>query len=162
VGLEPEATLTSGGGFATNFKFTYGITPLSNFQATVGFGSGARGFRIGGAYSFDFIPDLDGQIGFGIYLQGLYYKLRSSISSTEVTITPYIHNRFESSSGTDFDPYLALPVGMAFISSNYETIVQLVVGSYWPMSQHIGVNLEVGLNLKDTDSYMAGGITYRD
>jgi hypothetical protein len=162
VGMEPEVTLTSGGGFATNFKFTYGITPLNNIQAIVGFGSGARGFRVGGAYTFDFIPDLEGQIGFGVYLQGVYYKLRGAVSSTEVTLTPYIHNAFETSSGTSFDPYIALPVGIDFILGTYNTIAQLVLGSYFPTSQHFGFNAELGLNLNQTDSYIAVGVTYRD
>ena len=162
VGMEPEITFTDGGGFATNFKFTYGITPLNNIQATVGFGSGARQFRIGGAYSFDVVPDLDGQIGFGFYLQGLYYKRRAAIGNTEVTLTPYIHNAFQSAGGTDFDPYLAVPFGMSFMSGTYTTVVQLAVGSYFPLSQHFGFNVEAGFSLKDTDSYVSFGATYRD
>ncbi|MBS1958976.1 MAG: hypothetical protein JST80_05845 [Bdellovibrionales bacterium] len=162
VGMEPEITLNQGGGFATNFKFTYGITPLSNFQAGIGFGGGARGFRIGGAYTFDFIPDLDGQIGAGLALTGYYYKLRSAIGETEFSIAPYIHNAFQTRGGVDFDPYISLPLGMAFSSGTYVTTFQLVMGSYFPTSQHFGVNAELGVQLKDSSSYISFGMTYRD
>jgi hypothetical protein len=161
-GLEPETTLTSGGGFATNFKFTYGITPLSNFQVGVGFGGGARGFRLGGAYTFDFIPDLDGQIGFGLAVQGYYYKLRGGLAQTETTLLPYIHNSYRTGEGATFDPYVGLPFGMAFLDGTYRTIVQLAVGTYFQTSDHFGVNAELGLNVKDTDSYLSFGVTYRD
>ena len=128
----------------------------------VGFGSGSRGFRIGGTYTFDFIPDLDGQIGFGVALQGYYYKLKGSVGQTEATLYPYLHNLFEGSSGVDYDPYVALPFGMAFYNGNYRTILQLVIGNYFKTSDHFGFNLELGMNLKDTDTYIATGITYRD
>ena len=162
IGMEPEVTITAGGGFATNFKFTYGIAPLSNFQAGVGFGTGARGFRIGGTYTFDFIPDIKGQIGAGIAIQGYYYKLAGSSGQTETTAIPYIHNIFKTKGGTSFDPYIALPLGLAFFDGTYRSIMQLVMGSYFPTSDHFGFNAEFGVTLKDTDSYLAGGVTYRD
>lgn len=161
-GLEPETTLTGGGGFATNFKFTYGITPLSNLQIGAGFGGGARGFRAGGAYTFDFIPDLDGQIGFGVAFQGYYYKLRSNLAQTEFTAVPYLHNGYNTEAGTHFAPYVALPIGIAFLDGTYRSIMQLALGSYFNTSEHFAINAELGLNLSNTDSYLGFGVTYRD
>jgi hypothetical protein len=167
VGIEPEITLSANGntastGIASNFKFTYGITPISNLQVAVGFGSGSRGFRTGATYTYDFIPDLEGQFGFGVALQGYYYKLKGSYGQTEFTLYPYMHNLIIGDSGIDFDPYVALPFGMALYDGNYRTIMQLVLGNYFKTSEHFGFTLELGINLKDSDTYMATGITYRD
>ena len=166
VGIEPEATLSTWGnsaqsGIATTAKFTYGITPLSNLQIGMGTGSGTKGFRTGGTYTFDIIPNLDKQIGAGLALQAYYYKLKGSFGQTETTLYPYIHNTFHGET-FDYDPYIALPWGMAFYNSNYRSIMQLVFGSYVKASEHFGLNAELGLNLKDTDTYISFGITYRD
>ena len=167
VGLEPEATLSSssiapGEGVAFNAKFTYGITPLSNLQIGVGPGSGTKTFRFGGTYSFDFIPDLSGQIGAGLAVQAYYFNLRDSSGKTEIQAYPYLHKRFTSSSGLDFDPFIAMPYGMAFVDGTYQSVWQLAFGSYFRSSEHIGINSELGLNLKNTDTYLSFGVTYRD
>jgi len=167
VGLEPEATLSSatpaaGDGVAFNAKFTYGITPLSNLQIGIGPGSGNKTFRFGGTYSFDFIPDLSGQIGAGLAAQAYYFNLRNSSGKTEILAYPYIHKRFTTSGGLDFDPFLAVPYGMSFINGTYQSVWQLALGSYFRSSEHIGINGELGLSLKNTDTYLAFGVTYRD
>lgn len=166
VGIEPEMTLSSfgdrGSGIGLNAKFTYGITPLSNLQVGVGTGSGPRGFRLGGTYTFDFIPDIEGQLGAGLALQAYFYKLKGSVSQTETTIYPYIHKMIHSASGFNYDPYVALPYGLAFVGGTYRSVLQAVFGTYFKTSEHFGFNGEIGINLKDTDTYLAFGINYRD
>jgi hypothetical protein len=161
VGLEPEATFTSGGSFSNTLKFTYGAGSLSNVQIGIGTGSGTRGFRTGATYTFDFIPDLDGQIGAGIAFQAYYYRIRATVGQTELTLYPYLHNQFESAN-IAIDPYLAVPFGLALSDGNYKTVSQLVLGSYFKTSRNFGFNTEVGMNLKGSDTYLSGGITYRD
>ncbi len=168
VGLEPEATLSTAGysthnsGIALTAKFTYGMTPLSNLQVGVGSGSGNKEFRIGTTYAIDFIPDLEGQIGVGLAFQAYYYKLKESLSQTETTLYPYLHKMFTSDTGLKYDPYFAMPFGLAFNNGNYRSIWQGVFGVYFKPTSHYGLNAELGLNFKDTDTYVAGGITYRD
>ncbi len=162
VGLEPEATFSSGGSFSNTVKFTYGIASLSNLQVGLGTGTGTRGFRGGATYTFDFIPDLAGQIGAGIAFQMYHYKLQASVGQTEMTLYPYVHNQFETSGHSAFDPYIALPFGMALRDGTYRTITQIVVGSYFETSKNFGINAELGMNMKGADSYLSGGITYRD
>lgn len=162
VGLEPEATFTSGGSFSNTLKFTYGIGSLSNLQVGMGTGSGTRGFRTGATYTFDFIPDLDGQIGAGVAFQMYYYKIRSTYGQTELTVYPYIHNQFEAAANIALDPYIALPFGLALNDGNYTTVSQLVFGSYFRTSKNFGFNAELGMNLKGTDTYLSTGVTYRD
>lgn len=160
VGLEPEATFSGGGSFSNTLKFTYGIASLSNLQVGLGTGTGTRGFRGGATYTFDFIPDLDGQIGAGLALQAYYFKMSNSVGETQMTLYPYIHNQFGNNS--TFDPYIAVPFGMALRDGTYRTVAQLVMGSYFQTSQNFGINAELGLNMKGTDTYLSGGITYRD
>jgi len=161
VGLEPEATFTSGGSFSNTLKFTYGAGNLSNVQIGLGTGSGTRGFRTGATYTLDFIPDLDGQIGAGLAFQLYYYKIRSTFGQTELTLYPYIHNQYENAN-IAIDPYVALPLGLALTDGAYRTVSQLVFGSYFKTSKNFGFNAEVGMNLKGADTYLSGGITYRD
>lgn len=162
VGLEPEATFSGGGSFSNTLKFTYGIADLSNLQIGLGTGTGTRGFRGGATYTFDFIPDLDGQIGAGVAFQMYHYKMQASVGETQMLLYPYLHNQFGNTGNTGMDPYVALPFGMALRDGTYRTISQLVVGSYFQTSRNFGFNAELGINLKGTDTYLAGGITYRD
>lgn len=167
VGLEPEAILSPGpttpnGGLGLNVKFTYGITPLSNLQIGIGQSSGTKGFRFGGTYTFDFIPDLEGQLGAGLALQAYSYQMKNTDAQSETTLYPYVHKMFTSETGLMYDPYVAMPFGFAFYKGTYASIWQLVFGSYLKLDDHFGVNGELGINLKDTDTYLSTGITYRD
>ena len=161
IGIEPEVTLTNGGGFATNLKFSYGVTPLSNVLFTLGDGSGARKFRIGAGYTFDFIPDLDGQFGAGLAFQAYLYRLRNDANQTELSVSPYIHKTFTTEAGLKFDPYASIPLGMKFNSGNYTNYFQLALGTAYKMTEHVAYNAELGINLKDTDSYISVGATYK-
>ena len=161
IGLEPEITLTNGGGVGANLKFTYGITPLSNLQVTLGDGSGARKFRTGVAYTFDFIPDIDGQFGAGLIFQAFLYRLKTDSSQTELSIAPYLHKSFKTEAGYVLDPYFALPMGMDFVNGTYKNTFQLAGGVFYKYTEHVGYNAELGINLKDTDSYIALGVTYK-
>jgi hypothetical protein len=167
VGLEPEVTLSTYGntqtsGVSFTAKFTYGITPLSNLQIGLGTGTESKGFRTGATYTFDFIPDLEGQIGAGLALQAYYYKIKDAFGETETSIYPYVHKMFSSATGFQYDPYVALPFGVAFYDGNYRSTWQFVVGSYFKTAPHFGFNLEFGASLKDTDTYVSTGVTYRD
>lgn len=159
VGIEPELTLNNGSGFATNVKFTYGINDLSNLQAGVGTGSGAREFRLGGAYTLDIIPDLDGQVGFGLGAQAYYYRVRHNLAQTNIQVFPYLHNAFQFSTQT-VDPYISMPVGLALVNGNYLTTLQVATGVFFKISNHLGYNLELGINAKNSDNSLSGGVTY--
>jgi hypothetical protein len=167
VGLEPEVAFDTYGhnqssGVSLTAKFTYGITPLSNLQVGIGAGSNSEAFNTGGTYTFDFLPDLEGQIGAGLALQVYYYKLQNSVSQTIASVYPYVHKMFTTNTGLQFDPYAAIPFGTAFYDGTYRSTWQLVVGNYFKTAPHFGFNIELGVSLKDTDSYISGGITYRD
>lgn len=162
VGLEPEVTLTNGGGAAANIRYTQGVTDLNNFHAILGMGTGQRKFRIGGAVTFDFFPDVDDQPGIGIATQAIYYRYKGDFGQLELAAVPYAHKVFYNGEGNQIEPFLAVPVGPAFNSGKYQWQTQVVLGALFHKDNSalhfVG---EVGVNVNKTESYVSGGILYQ-
>jgi hypothetical protein len=162
VGVEPEVTLTNGGGVAANVRYVHGLTELNNLTAILGTGTGVRRFRVGGALSFDFFPDIDDQPGIGIATQAIYYRYKHARGQLEVAAIPYVHKRFHNGTGSTVEPYFALPIGPAFHSGEYHWQTQVVLGAIFNQA---GSDLhfvgEVGVNVNKTESYISGGLLYQ-
>jgi hypothetical protein len=159
LGVEPEITLTNGAGLAGTAKFTYGLNELSNLQVGVGHGSGPRQFRLGGALTFDFLPDLESQPGVGVAVSAYYFRA-GTVGQIELSAIPYIHKQFDTGSGK-VDPFLAIPVGFAFKdNSRYISISQAAVGASFHTNELFRYTVELGLAINNTDSYISAGITY--
>ncbi len=162
VGFEPEVVLTNGGGAGANLHYTQGITALNNIHAVLGTGGGQRRFRMGGAATFDFFPDVDDQPGMGIATQAIYYKYQNDYGQLEVTAIPYFHKAFFNGQGNQVEPFLALPFGPAFHAGEYHWQSQLVFGAGFHREKtNLHFIAEVGVNLGKTDSYVSGGILYQ-
>ena len=124
LGFEPEVVTTDGGGVAGNLRFTEGVTELNDAFALVGTGTNVRNFRAGGGFTFDFIPDMDTQPGFGIGAQAVYYRYKGSslapgFGRLETALVPYVHKSFGNGRGNIIEPFLAIPFGPAFRSGTY-------------------------------------------
>ncbi len=159
IGLEPELNLESNDtGLALNIKYTHGINDLINFGATVGFGGGVRKFRVGGVAVFDFFPDDGNQPGMGIATQFIHYSL-STENSFETTIIPYLHKNFRSGE-SEFNPYFAIPFGVAFRGSGNPGLVSTAVGCSFKTSEHLFFLLELGVAVNNTNTYFSGGVIY--
>lgn len=158
LGAEAELTLTHGAGVAGNFKYTHGLSELTNLTGIIGTGGGPRGFRAGGALTFDFFPDLEKQPGIGISVQGLYYRL-TDFGQVEITAIPYIHKSFVSA-GHEIEPFFAIPLGMAFANGQYNTLSTIVIGSMFKGSTSVRFTLELGVAISNTETYASGGIVY--
>lgn len=160
VGLEPELTLSNGAGFATNLKYTQGITELMNGQFIIGTGGGPRQFRVGGNLAFDFFPDIEGQPGLGFATQALYYRLKGNVGQLDVTAIPYIHKSFKTGSGMEFDPFFSVPFGLGLTDGRYKTISTAVLGSSFKGSEHFRYSIELGVSINNAETYFSGGVTY--
>lgn len=158
LGLETELILSNGAGFGGNLKYTHGLSELSNVTAMIGTGGGPRGFRIGGNITLDLFPDLEGQPGIGIAGQSIYYRLKDS-GRLEVTAIPYIHKSFFNDK-QEFEPYLALPMGVGFSSGEYKGLATISIGSLFKGGEHFRYIMEVGVAISNTESYFSGGIVY--
>jgi len=159
LGVEPEITLTNGAGLAGTAKFSYGLNEISNLQLGVGHGSGPRQFRIGGAFTFDFIPDIESQPGIGLALSAYFVRV-ATLGQVELTAIPYIHKQFDTGAGK-VDPFLAIPVGFAFKdNSRYVSVAQAAVGATFHTNPQFRTTVELGIAINNTDSYISGGVTY--
>jgi hypothetical protein len=164
IGVEPELTLTDGAGMAGNLRFTEGLTDLTNVTGILGTGGGPRQFRVGGNMAFDFFPDVQGQPGIGIAGQAIYYRLGVSgttdtLGQLELTAAPYIHKAFKAGGG-EVEPFLAIPLGLAFSDGDYRAISTITIGSMFKASPHVSYVAEFGLAVNNAESYFACGISY--
>jgi hypothetical protein len=163
VGIEPELTLSSdvgsGAGLGVNAKFTAGVSELSNLTGIIGTGGGPRKFRVGGNYTFDFFPDIAGQPGIGIALQGLYYRVPDR-GQLELTGIPYVHKTFVTGEKNEFEPFVAVPVGAAFSQGEYHAISSVVVGGIFKNTENFRYIMEFGIAVNRADTYLSGGIVY--
>lgn len=161
-GIEPEVMMSNGGGVGANLRYTQGISELNNAFALVGTGSNVRNFRIGGGFTFDFIPDVDTQPGIGIGFQGIYYRYKDGVGQLETAAVPYLHKMFSNGEGSSIEPFVALPVGPAFRAGNYNWQAQLVLGAMFHEDNSlIRYIAELGVNMNRSESYISGGILYQ-
>lgn len=158
IGAEPEFNFGTVNGVGTNLRGTLGLSDTNNVSVIVGLGTGPRLFRVGGAFTFDFFPDTDGQPGIGLALQGMFIQLPGT-GSVELTGIPYIHKSFKSSYGA-FDPFLAVPVGLSLAGGTYQPLVTLTVGTQFQHSEHFSSVAEFGAGLSNTNTYISGGVIY--
>ncbi len=161
-GIEPEAVTSDGGGVGANLHYTQGVTDVNNAFAVVGTGTNVRNFRIGGGLTYDFVPDLDTQPGFGLGAQAIYYRYKYGVGRLEVSAVPYIHKLFGNGKGETVEPYLAVPFGPAFRDGTYDWQTQLVLGAMFHQ-EHAPIRIigEIGVNLNKSESYFSGGILYQ-
>lgn len=159
LGVEPQIVFTNGAGVGINARYTQGISDLMNATAILGTGSGPRRFRVGGNLDFDFFPDISGQPGIGLATQALYYRLPDD-GQLELTAIPFIHKTFPMEAGQEVEPYLGIPFGFGFRSGNYKVISNVSVGAMFKNTEHLRYDVELGVNLNNSESYFSGGVTY--
>ncbi len=159
LGIEPELTLSHGAGLAFNAKYTHGLGELTNLTGIIGTGGGPRQFRLGGLMTFDFFPDEGGnQLGVGLATQMIYYRQKEH-NRFEITGAPYLHKTF-ASGGDEFEPFVAVPLGFAFSNGSYQTTATLSLGSMFKLNERFRTVLELGVAIKNAETYLAGGIAY--
>ncbi|MBN22993.1 MAG: hypothetical protein CL678_17035 [Bdellovibrionaceae bacterium] len=160
IGVEPVLTLAreEGAGLGVNAKYTQGYNDWLNFQGIIGTGGGPQQFRIGASAIFDFFPDIGKQPGIGLATQARYVK-RPIAGQTEFVAVPYIHKNFYSGN-TEFDPFVSFPVGLGLSDGEAQTLMTFVMGSLFRLSDRFAFVSELGIGVKNTDSYFSGGVTF--
>lgn len=159
MGIEPEVVLTSGAGIGITARYTYGLNDLMNVMAVLGTGTGPRKFRLGTATTFDFFPDIEGQPGIGLGVSGVYQRLADT-GQFEVMTTPYLHKTFVTGNN-EVEPYFAVPFGMGFSEGRYRALSTLALGAMFKSTPaQIRYNIEFGIAVNNTDTYISAGLTY--
>lgn len=157
IGVEPELTLTSGAGIGIQARFQYGVGEITNAHLIVGNGQGPKQFRVGGAMAFDFFPDIEGQPGIGLAVQALYSRVITG-GRMDATAIPYIQKTIKGQD-SDFTPYAAIPIGLAFLDTGaYATVTQFVFGSRFKLSERFLYMIELGIGITSSDTYMSTGL----
>jgi len=170
ISIEPEFVLRSPAGLGGDFRYTQGISDLSNLTVIAGIGNGTRQSRIGADYTFDFFPDLEGQPGIGIALQGLWVQvispaasaanLTTTVGQLELTAIPYLHKNFKTENGGEVEPFMTLPFGWAFLNGGYQQIMSVGLGGIFKANEHFRYTLEFTMAVNNTDSTVSGGVIY--
>lgn len=162
AGFEPEITFTNSGGVAGNLKYQHGLTDFSNGQLTLGTGTGRRRFRVGTAFTYDFLPDVENQPGAGIAASGLYCKY-AGFGQLELALAPYAHKVFANGDGHTIEPFLALPIGPSFSDSKYHWQTSINMGAIFtnPGQAKLSYILEFDVGVNKADTMIAGGISFR-
>ncbi len=161
LGLEPEVMFDRGGSFGMNLRYTHGMSESSNLTGILGTGSGARGFRLGGAMTFDVFPDAGKQPGVGFGGQALLVQ-RSAGTTMEITGFAYAHKNFTVTSDwiKAAEPFVAIPLGLALGGGRYQAITSLSMGSIFVHNPHLRSVLELTVGLISADTGISGGISY--
>ena len=159
LGLEPEFTMTNGAGLAMNLKYTQGLNDLVNLQGMIGMGGGPRQFRAGGTLNFDFFPDMEGQPGIGLGTRLMWYQL-PGYGQLEAQLIPYIHKTFYTAAKSEFEPFLAFPIGYGFSQGNYLPISTLALGSIFGINEHFRYVVEIGIPINNSECTLSGGIVW--
>ncbi|MEK7691568.1 MAG: hypothetical protein AAB425_11175, partial [Bdellovibrionota bacterium] len=161
LGLEPEVTFGGKFGLGIQARYTHGVSEINNFGVILGTGSGSRNFRAGVNLTFDIFPDTSGQPGIGVAIQGMYYRTKEASGLFEASGIPYIHKTFEGKT-SEFEPYLAIPTGLALSGGMYEPLVQLAIGTFFSQRKSpLRYAAEVGIALMNSQTYFSGGLVYQ-
>ena len=149
--------MTRNPGLGFTGKFTQGVNDLVNVSGIVGASSAGRAFRGGLQAVFDFFPDVDDQPGIGLAAQALYATVLGT-GTLEAQIIPYIHKVFESKSAR-FEPYIALPLGVAF-GAGTTGMFSIHLGTMFWANKNLAYTLEFGAGIQGSDTTFSGGVAY--
>ena len=160
IGLEPEMILTGGAGVGANLRYTQGLNDLMNATVILGNGAGPRKFRGGGNVTMDFFPDLEGQPGLGLALQGMYFRIDEG-SQVDLTLAPYVHKTFMQGGKNEIEPFFTVPFGLSLLSdSTWRATSTLTVGAIFKTTEHFRTVIEAGFGVSNAESYLSGGVAY--
>lgn len=157
LGFEPQARLSDGSGF--NFAGFFDIPVNEAMSARAHVGSGETDFFFGGSFKWVPVPDYGRQPSLGGKASLIHWR-ESNHSFFTTRIEPILSKKFETEHGI-FIPYTALPI-MFNSGNNYnKTSFQIVGGSEYltEKADNMTFGAELGLNAKDSFSYISGYVT---
>jgi hypothetical protein len=158
IGIEPVVSLAERSGAAVDLRYTHGLSDLLNASVIGGVGQAPRRFRLGGNLAADLFPDAEGQPGFGVAGQALYYGTPEGALGEFLAI-PYLHKTFSSGS-SEFSPFVALPIGWTASPEGMLGTSTLSVGSLFRVGDNFHYVIELGINVYRSMTYVSGGLVY--
>jgi hypothetical protein len=158
AGLQPSLITSQNGGPHMNVFFDAPINESTCWRALIG--SGAIDFV--GSLSIKYVPfpDIGNQPAMGLRAGILVARPKDEGNVLAFEFTPLFSKKMEAIEEGVFTPYVGLPLRIVSGKNNYYS-TQMAFGTDWHPTeiQDYFFNGEIGINLKDSYSYLAFGVT---
>lgn len=157
LGIEPQIKTSNGNG--ANFTGFFDAAINEEASVRVHLGTGDTDFYTGGSIKWVPVPDYGKQPAIGGKVGVTYWREQSQNFFT-YRFDPLVSKKFESEVGA-FTPYASLPMMLTTGDGTTVTGFQLAAGTEYthPKADNMTFGGEIGLNLKDSFSYISGFVT---
>ena len=158
IGFEPQLLTNNGNG--ANFSAFFDAPFNDSTSSRLWLGGGAIDFNVGATVKYVPFPDVDNQPGIGIRAGGFFAR-KSDLNILTVQLAPIFSKKFNTSAGL-FIPYTAIALDFTSTKDKNYTGTQMMFGTEYRTSDipNMYFGAEVGLNLADSYSYVAGTVTF--
>ena len=158
---EADIALTQGTGAAVNLKPRYGLTDFLNVQLILGHGVGDRRFRAGATLGVEYFPDVGNQPGLASPVSLQFTNVKSQ-DQWSLWVTPLVYKTFHGADTVSFTPFIGVPLGWNARGGILRGFTQIAFGTQFAPSNmsHWKFTTEIGFNLHQSYSYIAGGATF--
>lgn len=158
IGLEPQLKTSDGGGFNFSGFFDAALSDETSIRAQLGFGD--TDFMAGGSFKWVPVPDYENQPAIGGKASVITWR-ESSLNFVTMRIEPIVSKKLETAHGL-FTPYAALPFMFTSGNSTNTTGIQVAGGTEYhnPNWGNTVIAGELGIDAKDSFSYISGYITF--
>lgn len=157
IGASPQFLTNEGGGMNVQAFLDAGWS--DEIASRFSFGVGKVDFNLSGSLKYVPFPDVDQQPAMGIRLTG-YFARQGSENVTTMQIAPLVSRKFDSDYGL-WIPYTALAFNVGTFKDKGGLGTNFVIGSELkhPDAERFLFAAEVGFNLKDSFSWVAGFVS---
>ncbi len=157
IGASPQFLTNESGGMNVQAFVDAGWT--DELASRFSFGVGKVDFNLSGSLKYIPFPDVDQQPAMGIRLTG-YFARMGSESVTTLQIAPMVSRKFESEYGL-WIPYSALAFNVGTFKDKGGLGTNFIIGTELkhPDAERFVFATEVGFNLKDSFSWVAGFVS---
>lgn len=159
IKLQNDIIFSDGGGVTISPHLRTGL--VEHFlDLDVFFGTGKRGFQVGGLVKYNLLPDLQEQMGLS-FLGGLSYIKDEGLSYGLLSFGILTSKELQTDFGT-IAPYAALQPEVLFRSDLGTFAIGLAAGAFWKVTDTSPWSFysEFGISLKDSLFYLGLGVSH--
>lgn len=159
IGFVPQLVTNDSSGLNTDVTFDSGWNEASSSRFTLG--AGKMDIHLGGTYKWVPFPDVARQPALGLR-SAIWYARYKDESYMTFSAAPLMSKKVEQPVGL-FTPYVALPISYTLNRHKDFFSQQFVIGSEFATNKIplFTFAAELGLNLKDSYSFIAGFVSYQ-
>lgn len=157
IGGSPQFLTNEGGGMNVEAFLDAGWT--DEMSSRFSFGVGKVDFNLGGSLKYVPFPDVSEQPAIGVKVAG-YFARMGSENVTTLQLAPMVSKKFDSDHGL-WIPYTAVAFNVGTFKDKSGLGTNFIIGSelQHPDAERFLFAAEVGFNLKDSFSWVAGFVS---